>query len=63
MQLQQVSVVPSIGAYIHLALAYGVDSINGVPACANKKLLTDILRIEWGFKGIDRSIYVYHAGI
>ena len=27
------------------------SSINGVPACANKKLLTDILRGEWGFKG------------
>ncbi|XP_071113488.1 uncharacterized protein [Haliotis cracherodii] len=27
------------------------NSINGVPACANKKLLTDILRTEWGFKG------------
>lgn len=25
--------------------------INGVPACANKKLLTDILRKEWGFSG------------
>lgn len=25
--------------------------INGVPACANKKLLTDILRGEWGFEG------------
>lgn len=25
--------------------------INGVPACANKKLLTDILRGEWGFDG------------
>ena len=26
-------------------------SINGVPACANKELLTDIARKEWGFKG------------
>jgi beta-glucosidase len=25
--------------------------INGTPACANKKLLTDITRKEWGFKG------------
>lgn len=25
--------------------------INGVPACANKKLLTDVLRTEWGFPG------------
>ncbi|XP_039209267.1 probable beta-D-xylosidase 2 isoform X1 [Crotalus tigris] len=27
------------------------NRINGVPACANKKLLTDILRNEWGFQG------------
>ncbi|KAM9369662.1 uncharacterized protein LRP34_010269 [Phaethornis superciliosus] len=27
------------------------NRINGIPACANKKLLTDILRGEWGFKG------------
>ncbi|XP_048258477.1 probable beta-D-xylosidase 7 isoform X3 [Haliotis rufescens] len=27
------------------------NSINGVPACANKRLLTDILRDEWGFQG------------
>ncbi|ESO87217.1 hypothetical protein LOTGIDRAFT_154720 [Lottia gigantea] len=27
------------------------NSINGVPACANKELLTDILRNEWNFTG------------
>ncbi|CAB3982823.1 probable beta-D-xylosidase 5 [Paramuricea clavata] len=27
------------------------NSVNGVPACANKKLLTDILRTKWKFKG------------
>src|SRR6218665_2709903 len=26
-------------------------SINGVPACANQQLLTNITRNEWGFKG------------
>ncbi|XP_050390277.1 uncharacterized protein LOC126809650 [Patella vulgata] len=25
--------------------------INGIPSCANKELLTDILRNEWGFSG------------
>jgi len=25
--------------------------INGIPACANTRFLTDILRTEWGFKG------------
>jgi beta-glucosidase len=27
------------------------NAINGVPCCANKTLLTDILRNEWGFDG------------
>ena len=26
-------------------------SINGIPSCANKRLLTDILRQDWGYKG------------
>ena len=28
-----------------------IVSVNGVPACANPKLLTDILRKEWNFQG------------
>ncbi|XP_072276006.1 uncharacterized protein [Pyxicephalus adspersus] len=27
------------------------NRVNGVPACANEKLLTNILRKEWGFQG------------
>ena len=26
-------------------------SVNGIPACANHKLLTEVLRAEWGFQG------------
>ncbi|ESO88942.1 hypothetical protein LOTGIDRAFT_154010 [Lottia gigantea] len=33
------------------SLMCSYNSINGVPACANKFLLTDVLRNEWGFKG------------
>ena len=35
-----------------------LSRINGVPACANKKLLTDILRGEWGFEG---NNYIVHT--
>ena len=27
------------------------SAVNGIPCCANKRLLTDILRGEWGFRG------------
>ena len=36
--------------YIYLHV-YILHRINGIPACANKELLTDILRNEWNFKG------------
>ena len=26
-------------------------SLNGIPACANHELLTNVLRQEWGFEG------------
>ncbi|KAL3881457.1 hypothetical protein ACJMK2_027899 [Sinanodonta woodiana] len=38
----------SAGTY---SLMCSYNSINGIPSCANKKLLTDILRKEWGFTG------------
>jgi len=34
-----------------LSIMCSYNKLNGVPACCNKKLLTDILRTEWGFKG------------
>ncbi|XP_061452808.1 uncharacterized protein LOC133370462 isoform X2 [Rhineura floridana] len=33
------------------SLMCSYNRINGIPACANRKLLTDILRGEWGFQG------------
>lgn len=33
------------------SLMCSYNSINGVPSCANEKLLTDILRKEWNFTG------------
>lgn len=50
----QMTFLPAFRACLE-AGAYGVmcsyNAINGVPACANKKLLTDILRGELDFKG------------
>ncbi len=34
-----------------LSVMTSFNEINGVPSTANKQLLTDILRKEWGFKG------------
>jgi beta-glucosidase len=33
------------------------NDVNGIPATANKRLLTDLLRGEWGFKGVVISDY------
>ncbi|OWF39181.1 probable beta-D-xylosidase 5 [Mizuhopecten yessoensis] len=33
------------------SLMCSYNRLNGIPACGNKRLLTDILRKEWGFKG------------
>ncbi|XP_022105210.1 probable beta-D-xylosidase 5 isoform X2 [Acanthaster planci] len=32
-------------------LVCSYNSINGIPACANKKYLIDVVRNQWGFKG------------
>src|ERR1700754_4862719 len=33
------------------------NDINGIPATANKWLQTDVLRKQWGFKGLDDTDY------
>jgi len=38
-------------------LMSGFEDLNGVPAAANRYLLTDILRHEWGFQGFVVSDY------
>ncbi len=44
------------GAFYHLSISLiFLSSVNGVPACANKKLLTDILRTQWKFKGVENK--------
>ncbi len=39
------------------------NSLDGIPATANKWLLTDVLKTEWGFKGFVVSDYGSVAGI
>ncbi|XP_065845653.1 uncharacterized protein [Oscarella lobularis] len=46
--LPQFEACVAAGTY---SLMCSYNSIQGTPACANSKLLTDILREEWGFKG------------
>ena len=33
--------------------------MNGEPCCANKRLLADILRKEWDFKGYGQGVETY----
>ncbi|HJU53226.1 MAG TPA: glycoside hydrolase family 3 N-terminal domain-containing protein, partial [Pyrinomonadaceae bacterium] len=47
--------LPAFRAAIVEGKAYSVmcayNSLNGEPVCASKRMMTDILRDEWGFKG------------
>ncbi|BBI35818.1 beta-glucosidase BglX [Cohnella abietis] len=40
-----------------LSIMASFNEINGIPVCANRYLLTTILREEWGFEGIAVSDY------
>ncbi|XID90671.1 beta-glucosidase BglX [Paenibacillaceae bacterium WGS1546] len=40
-----------------LTIMASFNEVNGIPACANRYLLTTILREEWGFEGIVASDY------
>ncbi|RKP48884.1 beta-glucosidase BglX [Cohnella endophytica] len=40
-----------------LSIMASFNEINGIPACANRYLLTTILREEWGFEGVVVSDY------
>ena len=35
------------------------NEIDGIPATANKWLLTDVLRRQWGFKGFGDRLHRY----
>ncbi len=57
--LREVHLPPFQAAFAAGALTTmsAFNDVNGVPATANKMLLTDILRGEWGFKGVVISDY------
>jgi len=53
--LRQVNFVPFRAAIVDgkaLGLMPNYNEISGIPAHANKWMLTDVLRNEWGFKGL-----------
>ena len=37
--------------FIYIIFFFLYVSVNGIPACVNKRLMTDILRKAWKFKG------------
>ncbi|WP_421738737.1 glycoside hydrolase family 3 N-terminal domain-containing protein [Caulobacter sp.] len=57
--LREVHLPPFQAAFAAGALTTmsAFNDINGVPATANRRLLNDILRGEWGFKGVVISDY------
>jgi beta-glucosidase len=57
--LYEVYLPPFRQAFLAGALSTmsGFNDINGVPASASKRLLTDVLRRQWGFKGFVVSDY------
>lgn len=55
-QVLQEYYLPHFKACIVEGKAYSImgayNAVNGIPSCANTRLLTDILRGEWGFDGV-----------
>jgi beta-glucosidase-like glycosyl hydrolase len=63
--------MPSFKACVQEGRALGImcsyNAVNGIPMCANRELLTDVLRDQWGFDGYVTSdcgaiddIYQHH---
>lgn len=57
--LREVHLPPFQAAFASGAMTVmsAFNDVNGVPSTANKHLLTDVLRGEWGFKGVVISDY------